>query len=162
MHKLETIEQALKSGHAPRLSESRPTSRETEQNARLLPRELTETLWLLMTRLYGHRWTSNFGDQVDPGNVWAACLRGLSAEQIKHGMSQCVAQQLDWPPSAPEFRKLCTGEDDVTWEHRAQSKPVHEIMADLYGLPDKGKEERARAAGGSALAAMKSLMGGAA
>ena len=68
--------------------------------------------------MYGHRWTSSFGDSVDPDRVWAATLAGLDEAQVRHGMRQCVAQGHEWPPSAPEFRKLCTGTSDVSWEHK--------------------------------------------
>lgn len=60
-----------------------------------------------MTRLYGHRWTSSFSDEIDPGNVWAAALRGLTMDSIKAGLNALVDSEYDWPPSAIEFRKLC-------------------------------------------------------
>lgn len=95
---------------------SAPTSPETGRHA--LPQSLVETVWQLMGSMYGHRWTSSFGDSVDPDRVWAATLAGLDETQIRYGMRQCVAQGHEWPPSAPEFRKLCTGASDVSWEHR--------------------------------------------
>lgn len=71
-----------------------------------------------MGSMYGHRWTGSFGDTVDPDRVWEATLAGLDESQIRHGMRECVNQGLDWPPTAPEFRKLCLGESDVSWEHK--------------------------------------------
>jgi len=70
-----------------------------------------------MAAMYGHRWTSSFGDRVDPDRVWAATLAGLDEVQVRHGMRQCAELGLEWPPSAPEFRKLCLGQSDVSWEH---------------------------------------------
>lgn len=95
---------------------SAPTSPETGRHA--LPQSLVESVWQLMGSMYGHRWTSSFGDSVDPDRVWAATLAGLDEAQVRHGMRQCVAQGHEWPPSAPEFRKLCTGTSDVSWEHK--------------------------------------------
>ena len=95
---------------------SAPTSPETGRHA--LPQSLVETVWQLMGSMYGHRWTSSFGDSVDPDRVWAATLAGLNEAQVRYGMRQCVAQGHEWPPSAPEFRKLCTGTSDVSWEHK--------------------------------------------
>lgn len=86
-------------------------------------------------------------------------MRGVSSEQVKRGLNECVVRRLEWPPSAPEFRALCTGEGEVTWEHKAQCKSVHEIMADTYGLPDMAKQERAKAAGEKALSDIKNLFG---
>lgn len=94
---------------------SAPTSPGRERNA--LPPKLTETVWQLMGSMYGHRWTSSFGDTVDPDRVWAATLAGLDEVQVRHGMRQCAELGLEWPPSAPEFRKLCLGQSDVSWEH---------------------------------------------
>lgn len=94
---------------------SAPTSPERGRSG-LQPR-LVETLWHLMAAMYGHRWTSSFGDRVDPDRVWAATLAGLDEVQVRHGMRQCAELGLEWPPSAPEFRKLCLGQSDVSWEH---------------------------------------------
>lgn len=60
-----------------------------------------------MTRLYGHRWTSSFSDEIDPGNVWAAALRGMTMDDIKSGLNTLVDSEYDWPPSAIEFKRLC-------------------------------------------------------
>ena len=84
---------------------------------RSLPRALVAMVWQLMSSLYGHKWVSSYGAEVDPDHVWAATLYGLTEVQIRHGMRQCVDQALDWPPSAPEFRKLCTDASSVSWEH---------------------------------------------
>ena len=63
-------------------------------------------LWIRMTRIYGHRWTSSFGETDD--GTWAKGLRGLSGEQIALGLSRCVVSGEAWPPTLPEFRALCT------------------------------------------------------
>jgi hypothetical protein len=74
------------------------------------------------------------------------------AELVKHGF--------DWPPSAPEFRKLCTGENDVSWEHRNQSQSVREALGyDHRRLPDLTAKERRRETAKREIANMKSLFG---
>ena len=97
---------------------SNEPSQSAKPEAPKLSQTMIDKLWLKMTEIYGHRWTSSFGDSVDPDRVWAATLAGLDETQIRYGMRQCVAQGHEWPPSAPEFRKLCTGASDVSWEHR--------------------------------------------
>lgn len=64
-----------------------------------------------MTGLYGHKWTSAYGD--DPlktaGREWALTLEDLSREQIDTGLQACRTSGDDWPPSAPAFRTRCFG-----------------------------------------------------
>lgn len=65
-------------------------------------------LWVLMTEMYGHKWTSAHGDS-DSG-TWGKVLHDISGQQIAFGMQTCASRtddQSDWPPSAPEFRKMC-------------------------------------------------------
>ncbi len=58
-----------------------------------------------MTRIYGHRWTSSFGETDD--GTWAKGLRGLSGDQIALGLSRWVVGGEAWPPTFPEFRAPC-------------------------------------------------------
>lgn len=62
-----------------------------------------------MTEMYGHRWTASFGVSADQDHAWAATLGGLTGVQIAKGLAELAARGDDWPPSAPEFRKLCEG-----------------------------------------------------
>jgi len=39
--------------------------------------------------------------------VWAASLKGITPEMIKTGLNKLITRGYDWPPSAPEFSKLC-------------------------------------------------------
>lgn len=70
---------------------------------------LLDNLWLKMTEMYGHRWTASFGVSADQSHAWAATLAGLSGAQIASGLAALVERGDDWPPSAPDFRKLCEG-----------------------------------------------------
>lgn len=72
-----------------------------------LDRDTITYLWTLMGRLYGHRWSSAYSEDVDPGNVWAAALRGISRDQIRAGFSRLVSGNHAWPPTAIEFRSIC-------------------------------------------------------
>jgi hypothetical protein len=64
------------------------------------------TLWERMTQMFGHRWVSAYGAS-DTDNVWLACLDGLSPEQLRSGMRAVARGGEAWPPTAPQFRKLC-------------------------------------------------------
>jgi len=67
----------------------------------------------------------------------------------------------EWPPSAPEFRKLCTDADEVSWEHRRIERAEDEWRGTRseWQLTDMTKKERAKLAGQRALNEMKSLWG---
>ncbi len=72
---------------------------------------LADYLWLHMTGLYGHKWSSSFGD--DPrsvgGKEWALTLAGLTRDQLDAGLAVCRTAGEDWPPSAPAFKARCLG-----------------------------------------------------
>lgn len=86
----------------------RPESPEPLPNASepVQAEAVMDRLWLRMSRIYGHRWTANFGAADD--GTWAKGLRGLSGQQIALGLSRCVSGADPWPPTLPEFRALCT------------------------------------------------------
>lgn len=63
-------------------------------------------LWVLMTEMYGHKWTSVHGESDESG-TWSKVMGGLSGQQIANGMQALALGDDPWPPSAPEFRKLC-------------------------------------------------------
>lgn len=108
-----------------------------------------------MSSMYGHKWTSAYGVDVDSDRVWYACLSDISPDQIKRGLGACRTLMLEWPPSAPEFRRLCLGldkNDDV--EHVAIAG-IHKIFPPM--LEDKTKQEKAKAVGASELNKLKGL-----
>ena len=60
-----------------------------------------------MAGMFGRKWSSAYGDEVDPDNIWAKVLAGLSQKDINRGIKQVGESGMEWPPTAPEFRKLC-------------------------------------------------------
>ena len=77
-------------------------------------------LWARMTAIYGHRWTSAYGDQpwpTDPatgqvagegaGTTWRDGLADFSHDAIRAGLGRCLDRASGWPPTLPEFRELC-------------------------------------------------------
>ena len=78
-------------------------------------------LWQIMGSMYGHKWTSNYGDIPDPDKVWYAALRDLRWEQIKKGLNRVATLGSEWPPSVPEFRKMCLGIESGVSVARAPS-----------------------------------------
>lgn len=72
---------------------------------------LADFVWAHMAGLYGHTWTSSYGDNSRSlaGAEWAKTLAGLSRAQVEHGIDACRAEGAEWPPSAPRFRGMCLG-----------------------------------------------------
>ncbi len=68
-------------------------------------------LWQRMAEIYGHRWTSAYGDDAgaSAGQTWAKGLAGLSVAQIAAGLDAALASADDWPPTLPAFRSMCFG-----------------------------------------------------
>lgn len=70
------------------------------------------TLWVRMAEIYGHRWTSAYGDDSSadgPAGTWAKGLAGITPAQVAAGLNACIASSDPWPPTLPEFRAKCLG-----------------------------------------------------
>ncbi len=63
-------------------------------------------LWRLMTEVFGYRWASAYGTS-DQSGTWAKGLAGLTGDDLARGVRKVIELGMDWPPSMPEFRKLC-------------------------------------------------------
>lgn len=65
-----------------------------------------------MTEIYGHKWTSAYGDEAGPegaAGTWAKGLAGVTVEQVAEGITACLVSADPWPPTLPEFRAMCLG-----------------------------------------------------
>lgn len=67
------------------------------------------TLWIRMAEIYGHRWTSAYGDDPNHGAAltWAKGLQHMTPAQLAHGLSSALSSVDGWPPTLPEFRAMC-------------------------------------------------------
>lgn len=100
-----------------------------------LPQVLLDKLWLKMSEMYGHRWTSNFGESADQDHSWAKILGGLTGQQLANGLQELVnrAADFEWPPAANVFRSLCTKlqgfpDADRAWHEALLGKYSHESV----------------------------------
>ena len=57
--------------------------------------------------MFGTKWTNAYGAKPDPNNVWANALSGLTQKDLSRGLKRLGDSGAEWPPTAPEFRKLC-------------------------------------------------------
>jgi hypothetical protein len=106
-----------------------------------------------MASMYGHKWTSSYGAEIDPDRVWFASIYDLDDEKIKKGLRACLDNGLEWPPSAPEFRKLCLG---IRGDDYCAPAGIHKAFPKM--LEDKTKIENARKVGADVLANLKAML----
>ena len=71
-----------------------------------LSQQVIDQLWLAMVSIYGHKWTSSFGE-CDADHIWARGLADMDFEDMKRGYIACIHRPDPWPPTLPEFRDLC-------------------------------------------------------
>lgn len=71
---------------------------------------------------FGYRWVNSYGE-ADNG-TWRAGLCDVTPEQIMRGIDVCRLSGRDWPPTLPEFRKMCvTPPTEPTKYHRLERQP---------------------------------------
>ena len=96
---------------------------------------IMDRLWLRMTEIFGHKWTSQYGDS--PLATWAKGLGKLSASEIAIGVNKCAASTMPWPPSLPDFRAMCEpsptdfGLPDDEKAYREACRNAHPCMAGI-------------------------------
>lgn len=62
-------------------------------------------LWDRMIEMYGHKFTSSFGEQ--PNDTWARALSDMTGHEIATGLHACFEREDNWPPTLPEFITMC-------------------------------------------------------
>lgn len=58
-------------------------------------------VWHRLASIYGHKWTSQYGERVDP--LWSRAMKSLPVERLKVALARCGKRDDPWPPSLPEF-----------------------------------------------------------
>lgn len=72
-------------------------------------------LWTVMQAHFGSRWLLDYGDAIEPATghlgaiaaVWAATLETVSNNAIANGLKALLSRQSEYPPTLPEFMRLC-------------------------------------------------------
>ena len=84
------------------------TPKETsQQKASALPEAWVERLFLRLSAMYGKRFSDMWSgvDLQGVKSVWAIDLGGFTGDEIAAGVEACKSKE--WPPTLPEFIKLC-------------------------------------------------------
>lgn len=89
---------------------------ESNGNEKTLTPKMIVSLWERMSHIYGHKWTSTYGESAvigseltDTAKTWASALREITGQQIADGLRACLEREDTWPPTLPEFKQLCDG-----------------------------------------------------
>lgn len=91
--------------HLPSIESEQQTSSQSRENAKTLTERHIQQLWLKMTEIYGHKWTSSFGEK-DQG-TWLRGLQGLAPDQLAAGLGEALRSEDPWPPTLPQFYGMC-------------------------------------------------------
>lgn len=79
---------------------------------------LIDHLFARLDGIYPTRWRSSFPCEVSVENwraTWSEAFDedGITPQMVAEGLRQCRRRGSDWPPSLPEFMKLCNASPDV-------------------------------------------------
>ena len=80
-----------------------------------LPKAWLAALHKRLGLIYGQRFTSTFQRQEtidDWHEVWAEGLAGITAEQMRYGLSILRKTNAEWPPTMHEYRDCCKAMGD--------------------------------------------------
>lgn len=105
--------------------------------SKALPSAWIDRLFSRFSAMYGSRfadlWRGADADEVRA--VWAVDLGDLSPQEIAAGVEACKSR--DWPPTLPEFRKLCRPPLDCERAFHEAAEQMHnrEMGNDVWSNP---------------------------
>jgi len=67
--------------------------------------QIANRFWAAMEEIYGKAWVKQFGDK--PTQIWTRKLYELGMEKIASGIDYLIDNNYKFPPSLPEFTKVC-------------------------------------------------------
>lgn len=86
--------------------------------------------------MYGHKWTSGYGDCDD--GTWLAGLQGITLEQIGEGITKCRDSKEEWPPTLNQFRNYCRNEQIGLTHNTA----AYKVIPKSHRLEQKADKEK--------------------
>jgi hypothetical protein len=76
--------------------------------------EVMAALWKTLGDMYGTKWREAFGSFfTQTGEIsrtvvtWSEALYEVTPERLRRGLNACLERDSPWPPTLPEFMKLC-------------------------------------------------------
>lgn len=102
---------------------------------------LIDQLFYRLDGMYPQRWRAAFPTEAAIGNwrdTWADALadEGITPQQVADGVRAC-RKKCDWPPSLPEFLKLCCPPADYeqSFFEAVEQMRLRESNADKWSSP---------------------------
>jgi hypothetical protein len=99
----------IESSQQSNVQSSQQSGPTNEHNGQVMAR-----IWQRMTEVYGHRWISAWGEGTNPdgtptraAQTWAEGLARYSLDEIRQAFEKLVKRGDEWPPTLPEFMRLC-------------------------------------------------------
>jgi hypothetical protein len=91
-----------------------PSSTSTDWPANAIPKRWVESLFEKMLFEYGKKFSDQWGGADAEGLKvhWANRLADMTGDELKRGVAALAGR--DWPPTCPEFHKLCRPPVDST------------------------------------------------
>jgi len=86
-------------------------------------------LWGCMSMYFGYSWLNTYGE-ADNG-TWLTGLHDIKPEQILAGIDACRKSGKQWPPTLPEFRKICMPAIVPPYHCRYQRLPTPRANPDI-------------------------------
>lgn len=100
-----------------------------------MERQLIEQLFVRMSSIYGHLWSSRFASaaMLEAAKAeWASALYGLHVDAVTRAINAC-AKRHKMPPTLPEFLALC----------KPEAAPYHKPAPKLLEAPRNPEIARA-------------------
>jgi hypothetical protein len=121
----------------PSLSSPDGTEKRLDASSKSLPTEWIERLFDRLAAYYGSRFADMWRgcDLAEIKRVWAAELGAFSREELARGADACRTR--DWPPTLPEFLKLCRPALDYerAWLEACEQMARRESGEDRWSTP---------------------------
>ena len=138
-----------------------------ENGSGTIPNRTIINLWERLNHIYGHKFSSTYGESAiegnnlsDPARTWASGLRGVTGEQIADGLRECINCGESWPPALPEFVKMCKGSainefglDYIPEYHRETIRRPDRILS------SDARDEHRKEIGTAGVAGLKAALG---
>jgi hypothetical protein len=95
-----------------------------------VPEAWIDRIFVRLSGMYGNRFNDMWSGCAiaEVKSTWADGLSGYSVEEIRRGLAECM--KLDWPPTLPQFLKLCRPAMDY---ESAYAEACEQINRRRYG-----------------------------
>ena len=88
-------------------SQTDSTASSATDSRKSAPSAWVAAIFRRLQAVHGARWTASIdGIEADAVREWSRALGDMTPEQIRRGLDNLNS---DWPPTLPEFKRLCEG-----------------------------------------------------